>query len=70
MIGDKLLSVPKTVGEAKNIHNELGLGCNIVKDDYLFDNAYKLVEMNNEIYDKHKNITWLKEQIGIIEETK
>lgn len=65
MLGEQLLSVARTAGEAKEIHSKLGLNVSVL-DDNLFKNANKLVEMNNELYDKHKNITWLQERINII----
>lgn len=69
-IGDQLLFYPRTKEEARKIYSELELKhysfdeiqCKTL-EDYIIYNASKLVEMNNEIYDKHKNTTWLKERL-------
>ena len=65
MIGDKLMFVPRNKLEASRIYESLEL-FHYSNDPFIVDNATKLVEMNNEIYDKHKNTTWLKERINII----
>ena len=66
MFGNNLMGMPRTMGEAKKIYEQLELDCDM-RDDHFFSNAVKLVDMNNEIYDKHKNKTWLKERIKYIE---
>jgi hypothetical protein len=65
MIGDKLLGMPKIMGEAKQIYIELELQYDM-RDTNFFDNAVRLVKMNNELFDKQHNITWLQERIDII----
>lgn len=65
MIGDKFISMPKVMGDAIKVYTELGLDGHIL-ESYIFENAVKLVDMNNEIYDKHLNTTWLQERIDII----
>ena len=60
-IGDRLLNIPSTLGDAFEVHQLLGLQCR-VSDEFIFVNACKLVETNNELYDKHRNVTWLQEK--------
>lgn len=65
MIGDKVLFFPRTKLEASKIYESLEL-LHYSDDPFIIDNATQLVEMNNEIYDKHRNTTWLKERIDIV----
>lgn len=65
MIGDKLFNMPRTVWDVKEIYTQFGLKCNVTDED-IFTNASKLVDINNEIFDKHNNITWLRERISIV----
>lgn len=64
-IGDTLLGCPRTKEEASKIYESLEL-LHYSNDPFILENASKLVEMNNEIYDKHKNTTWLQERIDIL----
>jgi len=66
MMGEKFLSMPKTMGDARLIYEYLELKYNMVESNF-FTNASKLVEINNKIYDKHKNKTWLREKLNKIE---
>lgn len=65
MIGDKRLEIPETVGECLKIHRDLGLQCDCAGSaaEYLFDNAKRIVELNNEVYEKiNKLIEWLERE--------
>lgn len=60
MIGDKLLNMPINISDASKIYSEFGLKhysfdeiqCKTL-EEYIYYNACKLVEINNEIY--HSN---------------
>jgi hypothetical protein len=52
MIGDKRLEMPKTVGDCSRIFKEFQLKNVHVADEAFFPNARRLVELNNEIYEK------------------
>jgi len=53
MIGDKRLEMPKTIGDAIGIILNMGLQYHSVIDDvFTVHDAKKLVELNNEVYDK------------------
>ena len=54
--------MPRTVGDAIQIYEGLGLQYRVA-DRFFFENAEVLVEINNELYDKHQNVTWLQEQL-------
>jgi hypothetical protein len=71
MIGDKYLFIPRTKEEVSKIYDEIGLKhysfdeiqCKTL-EEYICYNACKLVEINNELYDKFKNPTWLREKLN------
>lgn len=64
MIGDKLMNTPRTIGDARQVYYDLELEWDSENMSYILQNATKLVEMNNELYDKFKNPTWLKEKLA------
>ncbi|MEN6313271.1 MAG: hypothetical protein ABFD25_03365 [Clostridiaceae bacterium] len=52
MIGDKRLDMPKVGWDCKEIYDYFGLkGVKVMSDEF-FPNAERLVELNNEVYDK------------------
>lgn len=59
MIGDKRLEMPKVGWDCKEIYNYFGLKGVRTMDDEFFPNARRLVELNNEIYDKLHDRQWL-----------
>lgn len=66
MLGDKRLEMPKTVGEALAIHGEMGIKCSAVGQcgEHLFANANRLVELNNEVYNKIQELNNTIEELG------
>jgi hypothetical protein len=57
MIGDKRLEMPETVDESLAIYETFGLShIGLVADKVQIYNACKLVELNNELYNKLQDL--------------
>jgi hypothetical protein len=54
MFGDKRLEMPKTVGEAWAILKQFGIKYN--GTDFIFENACRLVELNNQVFDNYTRL--------------
>lgn len=54
MFGDKRLEMPKTCGDCYVIHRIFSMGYSPVGNagKFMFPNACRLVELNNEVYEK------------------
>jgi hypothetical protein len=52
MFGDKRLEMPKTGGDCSKIYEAFGFITAHILDDGFFPNAKRLVELNNEVYDR------------------
>jgi len=67
MIGEKRLDMPETVGECYLVLECFGIGCIAPDCEYkatiIKDNARKLVEHNNEVYEKMQLLEQAAEEI-------
>jgi hypothetical protein len=54
MFGDKRLEMPVTVGEAWAILKQFGIKYN--GTDFVFENACRLVELNNQVFDNYTRL--------------
>ena len=67
MFGDKRLEIPKTVGDCSRIFKAFDLKNVHVSDEAFFPNARRLVELNNEVYDRLHSCEFCKTQYPGIE---
>jgi hypothetical protein len=54
MFGDKRMEMPGTVGEAWAILKQFGIKYN--GTDFIFENACRLVELNNQVFDNYMRL--------------
>ena len=59
MFGDKRLEMPGTVGEAWEVLKQFGIKYN--GTDLIFKNACRLVELNNEVYERQMKYKVIKD---------
>jgi hypothetical protein len=67
MFGDKRMEMPKDVGWACEIYQLFGLNFSRTDSSILVSNARRLVDLNNEIYDKLHSCEFCKTQYPGIE---